>query len=304
MNNYFKPESPGSFGGVKRLRRSDPNLSVKDAKRFLSSQRAYTLHKPIRRIFKRRKTIVSGIDSLWQADLADFQALSRYNKGYKYLLVVIDVFSKFLWIEPVKTKQATEILHSFLQILNRSSPRRPLMVMTDKGTEFAKLRSYLKERAITYYTSENVETKASVAERVIRTIKERLYRYFTHTKSNNFLAVLPKIVESYNKSIHRSIGMAPTDVTPQNQQLVSARLYGVSPRPKCKFDIGDQVRISKYKGAFEKGYKANWTEEIFSVAKKLKTVPPVYEIADHSGETILGRFYEQELQLVNQDNEV
>lgn len=301
MDNYYKAKNPGSYGGVARLKRSTPTSSVRSVKKFLSSQKAYTLHKPIIRKFPRRKTIVAGIDSLWQADLADFQSLSRYNSGHRYMLFVIDVFSKYLWVEPLKTKRSADILEAFETVLKRSSPRMPQKVMTDKGTEFARLKTYLKYSNITYYTSENVETKASVAERVIRTIKERLYRYFTYSQGYRYLDTIQDIVYSYNRSIHRSIGMAPDNVNDTNEQLVKGRIYGslsVQRRIRPKFKVGNRVRISKYKNTFEKGYKANWTKEIFTVSKKLRTRPPVYEIKDDLGEVILGRFYEQELQLV------
>ena len=128
---YLNPASVGSFGGVARLQ----NEAGADPTEWLRSQNTYTLYKPVRRRFRRRKYIVRGIDSLWQADLADFKAVSRWNDGFNYVLVVIDVFSKYLWAQPVKTKNAGDVLSAFRKVLNTDS-RKPQSFNTDKGGEF------------------------------------------------------------------------------------------------------------------------------------------------------------------------
>jgi hypothetical protein len=297
MNAYFDTKNPGSFGGIARLREATNN---KDAKRWLSWQETYTLHKPIRRKFKRRKYQTSGIDDLWQADLAEMSDTASENGGVKYLLVVIDVFSKFLWVEPMTDKRAVTCISAFERILDRASPRQPMYLMTDKGTEFASFKNRLKERKISYYTGENQETKAAVAERVIRTLKGRIYRLMTYRKSKSYIDKLQDLVYAYNHSKHRSIGMKPVQVTPETVAIVKQRLY---PLPKGKirynFEIGDKVRLAKSQSAFEKGYKPRWTIETFTISKRKATNPPVYEVKDLNGETILGSFYEQEMQKVN-----
>ena len=219
---YLNPASVGSFGGVNRLREQ----TRENPAEWLRAQNVYSLYKPVRRRFRRRKYIVSGVDSLWQADLADVQSIRRWNGGHGYILVVIDVFSKYVWAEPVKTKDAKTVLDAFKKVLSMDE-RKPQSFMTDKGGEFSNeaMKSFCTKNNINYYTSQNPDTKAAVAERVIRTLKSRLYRYFEHQKSWKYTDVLPLIVDSYNKSKHRSIGMAPKDVTTETEPQVRRKLY-------------------------------------------------------------------------------
>jgi hypothetical protein len=162
------------------------------------------------------------------------------------------------------------------------------------------LRNYFLDNDINFYTSQNPDTKAAVAERVIRTLKSRLYRYFTKKQSWKYIGVLQNIADAYNKSKHRSIGMAPVDVTKENESLVSKKLYPVKylDSPKFKFSIGDTVRIAREKPVFAKGYSQQWSDEIFKVTEQRDTDPPVYKLKDYNEEIIVGTFYEPELQSV------
>ena len=135
---YHNPQNPGCFGGIDRLLRRAtqlqiPRVSRQDVVQYLRGQQAYTLHKPARRHYQRNHIDVGGIDAQWQADLADMQKFSRHNAGMRYLLTVIDVFSKFAWVEPVKSKDATSVTAAVCNVLNGAAPRRPLRLQTDKG---------------------------------------------------------------------------------------------------------------------------------------------------------------------------
>jgi len=294
---YFDPKNRASFGGVSRLRAA----VGKDPTNFFRSEPTYNLYKPVRRKFRRRKYVVKGIDSLWQADLADLKSLAKWNQGFAYVLVVIDVFSKYVWAEPVKSKDAKTVLAAFKKVLARDS-RTPQSFMTDKGREFdnEQMRKFCKSKNINYYTSQNPDTKAAVAERVIRTLKTRLYRYFHHKKSWNYTSVLQAIVNSYNDSKHKSIGTAPNSVSQDNEGEVRRKLYPKSKQKATvlKFNVGDKVRIAKEKQVFGKGYNQQWSDEIFEVTARRRTDPPVYKLRDYAGEIIVGSFYAQELQLV------
>ena len=294
---YLNPSKVGSFGGVEQLRKE----TGRDPTTWLQSQNAYTLNKPVRKKFKRRKYIVKGIDSLWQADLADFKAISKWNNGNNYVLVVIDVFSKYLWVQPVKTKTARDVLLAFKKILT-GAQRKPESFMTDKGGEFNnwQMKKYCNANGINYYTSQNTETKAAVAERVIRTIKTRLYRYFEHKKTWTFVNVLQQLVDSYNNTKHRSIGMKPVEVTKDTENRVRQKLYPEEEEKPIhfKYSVGTKVRIAREKTIFEKGYTQQWTDEIFTIAQRVVTQPPVYKLKDYDGEIITGTFYEPELQPV------
>ena len=207
---YFDPRHSGSFSGVNTLRRySGQNKdSVVD---FLSGQDAYTLHKPVRIHFPRRRTYSKGINDLFQADLVDLSSIASHNDGFRYLLNCIDVLSKKAWSLPLKTKSGKEVTSAFEKILLEA---KPVFLQTDKGTEWlnSTFQSLLKSHGIKFYTSENDDIKAAVIERFNRTLKSRMWRYFTHKNTRRYLDVLQDLVHSYNNTFHRSIGMKPSEV--------------------------------------------------------------------------------------------
>lgn len=228
---YLDPADPGSFGGVDRLfRRAKklkiPNISRELVKKFLASESSYTLHRPARRNFPRNPTRVAGIDSQWQADLADMQQLSRNNSGFRYLLTCIDVFSKFAWVVPIRSKSASEMLEGMKRLFAEAAPRKPKHLQTDKGTEFLnhQVQELLRSEGVHHFSSWS-DKKAAVVERFNRTLKSRLWQYFSATQENRYVEALPKIVRSYNESYHRSIGCAPVEVNAANQARIWNRLY-------------------------------------------------------------------------------
>ena len=183
---YCNPKRTGGFGGLERLYRDVKkdgkyNISRGYLKKWLMKQDTYTLHKPARRHFKRNRVIVGGIDELWQMYLADMQSMAEENDGYRYLLICIDVFSKFLWVIPLKNKTGPILVDAFKVILE--SGRKPQKIQTDQGTEFFNkhFKTLMKEEDIQLYNTYN-ETKVSIVERVIRTLKTRMWRYFTSKK--------------------------------------------------------------------------------------------------------------------------
>src|SRR6267154_547462 len=231
MKVYFNPGLPGSFGGVNALSKASNRKKVKD---WLSGQDAYTLHKPVRRKFKRRRTICVGMDHLWQIDLADLSSLAQHNDGFKFLLTCIDCFSRYAWVVPIKSKHATIVTEAFSSLL---IDRRPTYVQSDKGSEFinSTFQSFLKSENIRFYTSENDDIKCALVERFNRTLKTRMWRYFTYSNSLRYIDVLPSLVKSYNETIHSSIKMAPSLVTVHNE----SKLRKKTVRSKPKLTVGD-----------------------------------------------------------------
>jgi len=201
---------PGSFGGVQGLKRYTGE-TYENVKRFLSSQEAYTLHKPLRWKFVRRKTYSKGINDLYQADLVDLTNISRYNDKHRFLLTVIDVFSKRAWAIPVLNKSAQRVTEAFEKVLSTGGNCR--MLQTDRGSEFlnSTFQQMLKINNIHFYTS-NSDTKASICERFNRTLKTKLFKYFSYKKTWRYIDILPDILESYNNTYHRSIRMTPNEV--------------------------------------------------------------------------------------------
>ena len=272
---------------------------------IMSEELANELHKPIRRNFKKRRVISKHVDDIWAADLVDMQYYSRSNKGFKYILMVIDVFSKYGWAEPLKKKTGAEIVRAFTEIW-KSGQVPPKYLWTDKGKEFYNklFRKLLEEKKVHMYWTEN-EEKSSVVERWNRTIKSKMWKYFTKNRTGVYIDVLPDIIKKYNNTYHRSIKCTPSDARkPSNYQDVFNALYNYNnTRPlnqPPKFKIGDQVRISKLKKKFEKGYTANWTEEVFNIQKVQSTIPYTYKLKDTKNEAVDGTFYEPEIQLAKQ----
>jgi len=299
---YLTARSPGSFGSMLNLQRYS-GRSKRAVRDYLSKQDAYTLHKPRRIRFPRRKTYSKGIADLYQIDLVDLSSLSPFNDGTRYLLTCIDVFSKRAWAVPVRTKSGRDVADAFERIL---TDRKCNMVQSDKGTEFlnSTFQSMLRRHAIHFYTSENEDLKAAVVERFNRTLKTKMFRYFTHASTRRYVDVLDDLLHSYNNTYHRTIGMAPMEVGPHNEDEVRARLYPLKPKSyKWKYDVGDRVRITIQRQPFRKGYVGDWSEEIFEILSRLPTVPVTYELRDLAGETIKGKFYEDEIQKVTKAND-
>lgn len=301
---YYNPQHPASFGSVynlyKAAKKKDKTVRLKDVKRWLSAQEPYIIHNKIVRKFQTRKTIASGIDEYWQADLAIFEALARYNKGFKYLLVNIDVFSRQATVIPLKKKNAETMVQAYKKLFKKKIPRN---LQSDLGTEFwnAPLRKLFKENEVNFY-SVSSDQKASIAERFIRSFKDKMFRYFTHNNTLSYISVLNSLVTSYNNKPHRSLhGLAPNMVTEDNEREVWEKQYGGyvrSQHQKSKFRIGDKVAITKLKRTFKKGYLPGWSKERFKIVDKINSVPPVWKIADNNGDIIEGIFYDQELQKV------
>jgi len=227
--------------------------------------------------------------------LVDLSSLAHhFNDGMRYLLTCIDVFSKRAWAVPIRNKSARIVAYAFEKII---ADGKCNMLQSDKGTEFlnSTFQNILKRHDIKFYTSENVDLKAAVVERFNRTLKMKMYRYFTYE-----VDVLDDLLHSYNNAYHRSIGMTPVEVSTDNEAIVRDRLYPIKTRKsyKWKHCIGDRVRIAMRRRPFRKGYLGEWSEEIFEIASELSTVPITYELVNLAGEDIRGKFYEQEIQKV------
>ncbi|KAJ8050807.1 hypothetical protein HOLleu_04145 [Holothuria leucospilota] len=302
---YYYLSHPASFGGINKLydevkRDGRYNLSRNAIREWLKGQNTYTLHKPVKKNFARNRVLVNAIDHQWEMDLADLSSLSRYNNGYKFLLTCIDVLSKFAWVIPLKNKSQGTLLQAVQTIL--SSGRKPRQqIYTDRGTEFVNklLQDFFKDKGINFFTTNN-ETKASVVERFNRTLKTKMWKYFTHSNTLKYIDILQKLVKGYNHSYHRSIKLSPVEVTKENKDRLWRTLYpNLIKNEKFKFKVGDRVRISKLKLKFEKGYLPNWSEEIFTIVKRKAKPVPVYKLIDWGREAIEGNLYESEMQKVN-----
>lgn len=256
------------------------------------------LHKPARINFKRRRVIIKSLTDLYQADLIEMQQFSKENKGYRYILVVINCFSKFVWAFPLKTKTGPEVSKAMENVFRTETIKN---LQTDNGTEYYNkyFKQLVKKYNINHYSVFS-EKKASIVERVNRTLKNNMWKEFNINGHYRWIELLPKIVEKYNNTKHRTIKMKPIDVSKKNEKRLLQTAYNhikIAPN-KIKFQVGDHVRISKVRGVFDKKYMANWTTEIFIIKKVQYTNPVTYLLQDINKQDIQGGFYQEQLQKV------
>ncbi|KAF0143934.1 MAG: putative uncharacterized transposon-derived protein F54H12.3-like [Ignavibacteria bacterium] len=256
---YFDAADPGSFGGINALFNSCKAQGLKVSRKavydFLKKEEVYTLHKPIRRHYKRNPIIVGDINKQWQADLVEMRPYSRTNSGYNYILTVIDCFSKRAFAIPLKKKDSPCLVEAFKKLFRESKPQR---LQTDKGKEFLNkpVQDLFKENGVHHFVTQN-ETKAAMVERFNRTLKSRMYRLFRLRGDHRYIGDLQKLIDSYNHSKHRTIGMRPVDVKKANVPEIWRRVYGKylhGESEKTKFPKQETVRISAAKTVFDKGY--------------------------------------------------
>lgn len=253
------------------------------------------LHKQARKNFKRRRVIIKGIDDLWQADLVEMGTYSTYNNGYRFLLTVIDTFSKYAWAVALKTKNASDVTKAMKKVFE--SGRKPRNLQTDDGKEFfnKEFNNLMKQNNINHYSTFS-SLKASIVERFNRTLKNMMWKEFSLQGSYKWIDNYEKLLDLYNNKVHRTIKMKPSEVSTSNEHSILQTVFSpLKVYSKPKYCVGDYVRISKYKHVFEKGYTPNWTTEIFKIHKIQNTYPSTYILEDYQGNIIKGAFYKEEL---------
>jgi hypothetical protein len=299
---WYDPQHPAGYGGVSKLQNTK-RLPKKKTQKWLSNQLAYSLNKPIRKRFPTRSYKTFGINDLWQLDLMEMIPYSSINGGYKYILTCIDVFSRFARAVPMKSKSATDTNNAVSIIIKNDKPKN---VQTDLGKEFynSKVSTLFNNESINHY-SVHSQFKAAVVERFNRTLRERLKKHFVAQGNKKWLSVLPSIIDSYNHSKHRGINnLKPVDVNNKNTMLLwASKNIKVKPR-KPKYNIGDYVRISKISASpFIRNFDQNWSDEVFRISSINTSQSPVmYNIKDDKNEFVQGKFYEQELQVIDKPN--
>ena len=285
---------------VKNIIRSKRKLGlgVENHNKILSEE----LHKPKRKNYTRRKIIVNHIDEIFAADLVEMQKFAKLNKGYRYLITCIDIFSKYSWVIPLKDKKGITIKNALEKIFNE---RKPKFLWTDRGTEFynKQVQDLLNENNIKLYSTNNSEIKSAVVERFNRTFKNMMYKKFTENNNTIFYNILDELVNNYNNKYHSTIKMTPIEGSKKINEKKIKNIYNFEKTKKLgKFKIGDRVRISLEKNIFEKGYETNWTQEIFVIYDIKYSNVPYYYLKDLNNEKLQGTFYEQELQKTKQDD--
>lgn len=324
---YFDPNNAAAFSGPQKLyrvlsKKYPGRFSLYYIRKWLNNQDAYAIQRQVRHRFKTPNVRVSSIDEQFQADLADVSNLSKENSGTKYLLFVIDVLSKYLWVKPLKDKTAKSVLNAMADVLKE---RKPQKLQTDKGSEFVNrwFKKFMKDNNIYFFTSRNVP-KSSIVERSQRTVKGMLYRLMRQKRSYRYLDDLHHLIVNYNSTPHRTLNyLAPKDVNKHNEADVWAFIYlkkAKIPSSKevplkskttklkfnkinFKFKKGDFVRVSFTKRPFVKSYMDQFSTEVFKIfSRHIIQGIPVYQLEDLQGEMIQGNFYNSELLKLNKKN--
>lgn len=304
----------GSYGGVNKLYQAvkDLGYTKKQVKDWLLKDDNYSIYKPVNRNIPRPRVIVSAINQQWGADTLNMKRYHKYNKGFNYILVLIDVFTRFCWTVALQTLTGSE-MKSALESVMKSE--KPLKLRTDSGSEFKSwiVQDYLKSINVHHFFTTN-EVKENFTERLNQTLRKKLERIFHKQKTNVWWKYLEAVTHSYNKTYHSTIKMSPVQAREKkdwvllwkNQYEKKERLKKIKPPPKpsqaqtlYKFESGDRVRLSRFKSAFERAYDQKWSDEIYTIImREMNQGIPQYQLKSWDNEIISGKFYEQQLQKV------
>ena len=312
-NIYYSARNPSSFSGVDKLfREAKSRISTikrEDVKKWLSGELVYSLHKPIKKRFKRNPIIVEKINENFQADLVDMKEFSKINGGYNFILTVIDVFSKRAWAVPLKNKTSRAVTDGMEIVLKEA---KPIKLQTDRGKEFENkdFKNLMKKYNINHFTTKNVDIKCAVIERFNRTLKNKMFKYFTRTGKRKYIDILPQLINSYNDTYHRTIKMAPNQVKTSEEKKIFKNIYGYENKrailkkfKKPLLKTGDDVRKKYDMKILDRGYYPNWTDQTYKIDKSIKNVEkPLYKIKSSTGQLLERRFYPEEIQKINKNS--
>ena len=281
---------------VKNIIRSKKKLGM--GNNFTMSDLSNELNKPVVNKFERKKIIVNHIDEIHSCDLVDMQKYSRVNKGYKYIFTNIDIFSKYAWSFPLKTKTIKEIKSCFQKIFNE---RKPSYIWSDQESAFfsKEMLQFFKDNNVKiYYTHSDL--KAVIIERFNRSLRELMMKSFVKNNNTVWYNILPNLINTYNNRYHSTIKMKPKNVNKLNEKHIKNTVYNYDiTNKKAKFKINDLVRISlKRRTLFDKPTgNIKWSEQIYKIYKINKSNVITYQLKDMNNEIIKGQFYTKELQL-------
>lgn len=313
---YKDLNSSSAFTGIEPLLREAKKqggevgrrLTRAQVRSYLASQPVYTLHRRVVRKYRHMPTLAPGLHTEWQCDLADFRRIARQNRGYHYLLVCIDTLSRQLFVEPVRSKHSKNMIDAFEKLFERAGAI-PWKLLSDAGLEFTArpVQKFFREKEVEQFCMQtSPRFHAGMAERANRSIKERLYRYFTEHKTRRWIDVIQLIVAGINNSINSSTGMRPVDVNYANAERLRKQLKAKAEAElangggrwrRQRFHVGDTVRVEKQKHIFQKGYVPNFSSDVF-VIDRVRLVhfqPPTYRIRDQNGKQMPGWFYANDL---------
>ena len=338
-NIYRDLKRGGSFQSAEKLyhtvqKEGKYDIPLSTIEKFLEGQDTYTLNKEVRRKFETNKIPTFSEDKVWEADLADLGKFMKHNENYRYLLGCIDSFSRKLYVRPLKTKRASEIVKALKEIFQEAGTM-PRSIRSDRGSEFTNVvvTEFLKSLSIGHAFTSNL-SQAAFIERCWKSLKKRMMKYMQDGRTKVYISVLQDLVTGYNNTYHSAIGMSPNEVNsktharaaynqikererrrrkkpgerknkldPRRQQNIVDMIKKI-PRNRTsgfKYDLGTRVRISLRPSNIVSEYVERWSKEIFTIdSRKYRDGLQVYKVRDDKEEVLQGTFYVQELQRVTE----
>lgn len=305
INTYYNPTSPACFSSIPKVHDFIKNegVSKNSVENFLLKQDVFTTHRAVRHKFKRRQVMTPGINYLWQADLICLDKLHHQNSGNRYILTIIDTFTRKARAIPIKKKDGHTVANALSQIFKIE---RPIHLEVDNGREFycAPVKNLCQKHNIRMYSNYS-DIGAAFVERFNRTLMTKLQKYMDFKKSKRYIHVIGDIVDSYNNSKNRVTKYSPSSINQFNEMDVWLNAYKPlysSRKTVTKLKEGDKVRVKISKGKFSKGYTRKYSDLIFTISKILPTVPTTFKLKDSDLDTLKGSFYPQELSLVYKED--
>ena len=307
---YGKPGDPLYMAGIQRIKDYYKRvLSTQEIRDFLAKSRVYTVHydfkPPVHNPYYIRR-----LRQMIQIDLTEVSKIRKYNKGYNYILVAIDCFSRKVWARLLKTKTADEVLLNLKSILKETGSVES--IGSDRGREFLnkKMEKFLRDSNIKLknpYTS----THAPFVERVQATLQNLIYKHITKTLNFKYMDKLQDIIKTYNNRKHRIIKISPNEGDKDEEEIslhiqnMQENYWGtIKPTKKIRFKVGDYVRIAISKPKFGRGYDKKAQEEIYKIVEVITKFPRVlYRITSLDGDDVIGAFYQEQItKVLNQDD--
>lgn len=284
-------KGPSAYGSVANLVKAS-GLDIETVKNFLHSKGSYTkYYLPKYKKFPRLKTYARNINEIWCIDVAYVDKLASYNDAYKFLLVCVDVLSRFVRVKPMKSLTSKSAQIALTDMLT-DSPVYPKKLWSDKGREFqGQFKAFCKNIGVQIYHTDT-GTKAAFAERAIRSLKAIISKYMEEKWTWRYIDQLQSFVDTMNNRVNRSIGKPPSKV--EKKDVLSIMQKPTPKFKKPKYKIGDKVRIAGVDRPFRKGYWQQFSDEIFTISSVFSRSPPCYIIKDDK-ENLDGKFYEPEL---------
>jgi hypothetical protein len=298
--HYYDLNYPEAYTSKTRLiKKFKDTYPIKDIENWVSEQENLTKFAFRKTRFKKQLALAHKKDQIWASDLLFYNKYAKENRNLKYVVVVVDVLTRYTYAFATKNKHPSSLVEGFRKIFKKAKPSLALFV--DNGTEFKSVfKEFMNKNGVEIWISNNSETKSFLAEHKIKLIKTRLEKYMAETKSRKWYSALQNIVDGINNSYNRNLGFAPAQIkTKADQKTAFLNLYksrlGTDP-PKTKLAVGDKVRVSLLKDTFAKGYSQKFSNSLYTISKVIpKNNINLYKLTDSESNPLLGSFYVNEI---------